>query len=157
MICKGNQSVWATNSINFMPGIHMQCLISCPKFHSYFCELHSVPREATVEALTAQNHMDCVLRVFHSITLHGLIWALKILITSTLATLFDFRDLGCKFTLRRQRNLLQDKKNTYSQYTVQKCNKIIVNPKSKEEIKIDCPLYSLFLECLYLEFKNILV
>lgn len=40
---------------------------------------------------------------------------------------------------------------------MQKYNKIIVNPKSKEEIKIDCPLYSLFLECLYLEFKNILV
>lgn len=40
---------------------------------------------------------------------------------------------------------------------MQKCNKIIVNPKFKKEIKIDCPFYTFFLECLYLEFKNIVV
>lgn len=41
---------------------------------------------------------------------------------------------------------------------VQKSNKIIVNPKPKEEIQIMCTLYTLFLECLHLEFKkNVLV
>lgn len=40
-------------SINFMPCIQMQCLISCPKFYSSLCELHSAPRQGIAEELTA--------------------------------------------------------------------------------------------------------
>lgn len=74
---------------------------------------------------------------------------------------FDFRDLDSGFTLRRLEKFTKEQKGgillVYSEQC-KKATKLLCNPKSKEEIKIDCTLYTLFMEWLYLEFKkNILV
>lgn len=138
-------------SMNFMPGVQMQGSISCLQFHSYFCALHSAPREGTVEQLTAENHVACALCAFYSSPLRGLIWALNVLIIITLTMVFHFRDLDFGFTLRSLEEFTKEQKEWIVLVYGEQCRKVmkLLWIRSKEGIKIGRTLYICLLEWPY--------
>lgn len=98
-------------SMNFMPGVQMHGLISCLQFHSYLCELHSAPREGSVEQLIAENHVGYALSAFSShSTLRTPLGAKSANYNNSDKFFFNFRDLDFGFNLRRLEKYTQEQK-----------------------------------------------